>query len=197
MKPYQKLVNENGNEVILYPLEYLVVSRGDHDGHAFDVLGWNAEGRVFNCPCYAPFSGVVHSTGNDHNMIFWSADKVQFADGTIDYASVLVAHSETPPGSVGTTYSQGDLWYHTGNYGISTGDHLHIEIAKGHVSWNDSGTGLNNSLSLNNGVYVNDTVIVNGGSYDWITYDAASPVPKTIKSKFKWVLYSQKIRKKY
>lgn len=200
MKPFQKLTNDNGNEVILYPMEYLVVSRGDHDGHAFDMLGWGIDGRVYNCPCYAPFSGVVHYTGNDHNMIYWSDNPVVFADGTVDYASILVAHSETPPGVVGTHYSQGDLWYHTGNYGQSFGDHLHIEIAKGHVSWNSAGTGLNNSLSLNNGVYVNDTVIVNGGGYAWIEYKGPTPpLPQDSKKKksFPWTLYANKIRNKY
>lgn len=199
MKPGQKLKTPTGEEVILYPMEYLVVSRGDHDGHAFDMLGWNANGRVYNCPCYAPVSGSVVRTGNDHNMIYWSDTQVLFADGTADFCSILVAHSESPPGSVGTHYNQGDLWYHTGNYGNSYGDHLHIDIAKGHVLWNSAGTGLQNSVSLNTATYVNDTVLVNTGGYLWRIYEGGVTPPgpgpvRKWKSKFPWVLYARKMR---
>lgn len=197
MKPGEKIKNPSGNEIILFPMEYMMTSQGPHREEAWDFLGWNANGRVNNCPCYAPFSGSVVYTGNDHNMIYWSDEKVQFVDGTIDYASILVAHSETAP-TIGAKYSQGDLWYHTGNYGMSTGDHLHIELAKGHVKWNRGGTGLLNPLYLPNGMYVNDTIIVNGGGATWVNYDVVPPTPEVKKrKKFPWVLYAKKLRNKY
>lgn len=193
MKPGQRLKNSSGNEVILFPLEYMMVSQGPHSGEAWDFLGWGNNGRIYNCPCYAPFSGSVVYTGNDHNMIYWSDEKVQFVDGSIDYASILVAHDETNP-VLGNKFNQGDLWYHTGNYGMSTGDHLHMELAKGHVKWNASGTGLANAIYLPLGMYVNDTTIINDGGAQWVIFDG--PIPPIIRKKkrFPWVLYSRKIR---
>lgn len=193
----QKLKNSSGNEVILFPLEYLYVTanRPEHDVLALDFLGWDKNGRVYNCPCYAPFSGKIVYTGNDHNMIYQSDEKVVFADGTIDYATILVAHSKEAPQPVGTHYNQGDLWYRTGAFGNVTGDHLHTEIAKGHVKWNASGIGLKNAIHFWNGVYINDTVVVRPDLYIWKIFDGGiTPKPQEKKKKFKWVLYARKLR---
>ena len=183
-----------GNEVVLFPMEYLYVSQGEHQQYAIDFLGWGSFGRVFNSPCYAPFSGSVVYTGNDHNMIFWSTNQVRFADGTLDYATVLVAHSNTAPASVGTTFIQGSLWYHTGNYGVSTGDHLHMEVARGHVEWDQSGQHLDDPYHLYNMMAVNDTDLVDDGGYNWIIYE--DPTPSTSVKKFPWVLYARKLRER-
>lgn len=200
MQPLQRLYDNTGHEVILFPMEYLHVSQGEHQLYAIDFLGWNSLGRVTDCPCYAPFSGVVHYTGNDHNMIYWSLDEVRFADGTLDYATILVAHSDTPPASVGTTFVQGQLWYHTGNYVpnvTSFGDHLHFEIAKGHVSWDSSGLHLKNPYHAYNALAVNDTVIDAAGGYTWIEYQGGvTPGSDTPKKRFPWVLYARKFRNK-
>lgn len=174
MRAGQRLTNSRGNEILLFPLEYLYLTEGrvppEHDVLALDFLGWGSSGRVYDCNCYAPFSCSVVYTGNDHNMIIWSDNPVVFADGTIDYASILVAHSNTEPANVGTHFTQGDLFYHTGNYGFSGGDHLHIELAKGHNTWNDTYIGLKNAIHFYDGVYVNDTEIVRGGEFTWKTY---------------------------
>lgn len=198
MKPLQKLYNSSGNEVILFPLEFLYLSPArdpdEHDKLALDFLGWNDLGRVYNCPCYAPFSGKVVYTGNDHNMIYQSLGPVEFADGTIDYATVLVAHSNTAPASVGSTFSQGELWYHTGNFGLSSGDHLHIEIAKGLQMWNSDGIGLNNAVHFYDSVYVNDTVLVRPENYNWKIFEGGI-VPSLEKKRKKFPFYFYK--KKY
>ena len=196
MQPLQRLWDSNGNEVCLFPLEYMNISNPEHSLYAIDFLGWNSLGRVYNCPCYAPFSGSVVYTGNDHNMIYWSTNRVRFADGTLDYATVLVAHSETPPATVGTTFVQGQLWYHTGNYGVSTGDHLHMEVAKGHVTWDTSTwSNLENPSHMWNVMAVNDTTIVDGEGYNWTEYQGGvTPGEDTKKKRFPWVLYARKFR---
>lgn len=170
MRRGQRLFDGQGNELCLYPLEYMYISNGEHNQLAIDFLGWNSQGRVYDCECFAPFSGRVVYTGNDHNMIYWSNSPVRFADGTLDHATVLVAHSMTAPPGVGTQITQGQSWYHTGNYGYSTGDHLHMEVARGHVMWDSSGNHLNNPYNMYNMVNVNDTTIVNGNGYNWRTY---------------------------
>ena len=161
MRRSQRLFDGQGNEVCLCPLEVIHLSQGEHQQYAMDFLGWDS-GRVYNCPCYAPFSCEVVYTGNSHNMICWSINPVRLADGTLTHLSVLVAHSQTPPKSVGQTYTQGELWYHTGNYAsggdYSSGDHLHMEFARGHVRWDRTGLHLDNPEHMYNVMAVNDTI---------------------------------------
>lgn len=197
MQPLQRMWDNQGNEVCLFPLEYLHMSQGEHQLYALDFLGWNSLGRVYDCPCYAPISCEVVYTGNDHNMICWSLNPVRLVDGTLSHISILVAHSMTAPASVGSTFVQGELWYHTGNYGHSTGDHLHMEVALGHVKWDSTGMHLNNPAHMYNVMAVNDTVIDYGMGLNWRDYDGGvtPPTPEEKKEKrFPWVLYARKLR---
>ena len=192
MRPYQTMSDYEGNEVALFPMEYLHVSNTEHQFYAIDFLGWDANGRVYDCPCYAPFTGEVVYTGNDHNMIFWSTNKIRFVDGTLDYATVLVAHSDSAPAIVGSVMSQGSLWYHTGNYGLSTGDHLHMEVARGHVMWDGSGQHLLNPYHMYDMLACNDTIIDSGEGYNWRIYEGT--LPKKEKKKFPWFITANKRR---
>lgn len=195
MQPLQRMWDNQGNEVCLFPLEYLHMSQGEHQLYALDFLGWNSLGRVYDCPCYAPISCKVVYTGNDHNMICWSLNPVRLVDGTISHISILVAHSMTAPASVGSTFVQGELWYHTGNYGQSTGDHLHMEVALGHVKWDSTGFHLDNPAHMYNVMAVNDTVIDYGMGLNWREYQGGiTPGEDTKKKRFPWVLYARKFR---
>ena len=198
MQPLQRLYDSDGNEVALFPMEYLYLSTArDPDEHqllALDFFGWNALGRAYDCPCYAPFTGRVTYTGNDHNMIFQSISPVRLADGTLSNLTVLVAHSMTAPPSVGTVVGQGQLWYHSGNYGQSTGDHLHIEVARGHVSWDSSGTHLNNPSHLWDCLYVNDTTLSRAKTYNWREFQGGVIPSTKKKSGYNFVLFNRKRR---
>lgn len=201
MRPLQRLFDSLGNEVCLFPMEYMQISNGEHHELAIDFLGWNSLGRVYDCPCYAPFSGRVVYTGNDHNMIYWSTAPVRCVDNSLSYLSVLVAHSNTAPASVGTTFVQGQLWYHTGNYVpnvTSFGDHLHLEIAKGHVMWDSTGQHLLNPAHMYDVIADNDTIIVNGDGYNWREYQGVippTPQDEEIK-KFPWQVMARKLRER-
>ena len=198
MQPLQRLFDSDGNEVALFPMEYLYLSTArDPDEHqllALDFFGWNALGRAYDCPCYAPFTGRVTYTGNDHNMIFQSINPVRLADGTLSNLTVLVAHSMTAPPSVGTVVGQGQLWYHSGNYGQSTGDHLHIEVARGHVGWDSSGTHLNNPSHLWDCLYVNDTTLSRAKTYNWREFQGGVIPSTKKKTGYNFVLFNRKRR---
>ena len=195
MIAHQRLLDTNGNEVCLFPLEYLRMSQGEHNLYALDFLGWGANGRIYDCPCYAPFSGEVVYTGNDHNMIYWSLNPVRLINGLLSHVSILVAHDDTPPAAVGTRFTQGDLWYHTGNFGYSSGDHLHIEVALGHVKWDTSGTHLKNPAHMWQVMAVNDTVISDGSGLNWRNYEGGiTPTTDEKKHKFPWFIYSNRYR---
>lgn len=204
MKPLQKLVASDGYEVCLFPCEVLYLSEGrnpdEHDVLALDFLPYNIAGQKIQAmPCYAPFSGTLVYTGNDHNCILESDDKVHMPDGSLEYGRVLVAHSFEAPVK-GTHYNQGDLFYKTGNFGYSSGEHLHMEVA--HVSnkstryWNNGGIGIYGAIHIWDAMYVNNTVLLRPKNYNWREWEGPTPIISKKEKRFPWVLYSKKFRNK-
>lgn len=207
MRAGQTLKASDNKEVMLFPLEYLYMSQdegGDYS-HAgtlsMDFLGWDANGRVYHCPYYAPVSCTCIGSTESANRIWQSNDVVHLADGTLDYVTWVVAHDNNPP-SVGTVLQQGDLMGHTGTAGYVTGDHLHLNVAKGrYANWEqvppNNNWQLRNSIHIYGACYVNDTTIVQGYGHNWTSWTGPLPPPVTIKKKkFPWVLYARKFRER-
>lgn len=203
MRPLESIVAPDGYEVFLFPCETLYLTEArepdEHDVLALDFLPRATDGSAIQgMPCYAPFSGTIVYTGNDHNLILESDDKVHFADGSLHYARVLVAHSYIAP-VLYTHYHQGDLFYTTGNYGQSYGEHLHMEIAKVDDKsiryWNPSGIGIYQAIHMWDGMYVNDTTLLRPEDYNWRIWDGPiPPTPSGRKHRFPWVLYARMLR---
>ncbi len=187
MRAGQTLKRNDGTEVLLFPLEYLYMSQdegGDysHTGTlAMDFLGWGNNGRIYQCPYYAPCSCTCIGSTESANRIWQSNAPVLLADGTVDYVCWVQAHDNSPL-PIGTVLKQGDLLGHTGTAGQVTGDHLHLNIARGtYANWEqvppNNNWQLRNSMHIYNACYVNDTEIIRGFGYDWKTYDV--PIPPT------------------
>ena len=205
MIAYQQLVDDDGYEIMLFPLEYMYISQGEltpsgyshHNSVAMDFMGWNANGRVYQCPYYAPCTCKCVQVGTG-SVVWESVNKVHLANNTLDYVTFHFAHDDNTSGHyVGQIIQQGDLIGHTGTTGNVTGDHVHINTALGHFAgFYNVGTGhyqLRNSSHIYNTMYVNDTVIRYGMSYNWKTYSGGH-VPTIKKYHFKWVLYANKLR---
>lgn len=209
----QKSIGSNGYENLLFPLEYMNISQGEngrysHQGtYAIDFLGWGANGRVYKCPYYAPCTCFLKRIfGSSSPMLVWqSSQPVNYIDGSLDYVLIGVAHdNDTPNFKVGETRNQGDVLGHTGTYGYVTGDHVHIEIAKGtDASFFKNSSGVwqfKNEYHDYLAMGVNDTIIVNGYGYNWKSFGTptppAPPTPIiTKKEKFPWQIVQ--FRKKY
>lgn len=204
MRPLQTLVAPDGYEVMLFPMEYMNISQGEggsfsHD-LAMDFLGWDANGRVYQCPYYAPCSCrcVAHWSSSD-NATWESLDKVHLPDGSLSVVTFCFNHDATPP-AVGTVLHQGDLIGHSGTAGYVTGDHMHFNTSLGTYDGYELIPGtqfyqLKNSTHIYNTCYVNDTTIVDGYGYNWRTY--TGPIYRIVKKKnFPWVLYARKFRKR-
>lgn len=178
MRAGQKLKASDGYEVALFPCEalYLTPARepDEHDVLALDFLPRDTNGNaITGMKCYAPFTGTIVYTGNDHNCILQSDNLVHAPDGTLKYMRVLVAHSEIAP-VLNTQYSQGDQFYTTGNYGMSQGEHLHMEVATVDSTstqyWNSGGIGIYGAKHMWDMLYVNDTVLLRPENYKWVDY---------------------------
>lgn len=196
----QKSRGSNGLENFLFPLEYMYVTQGEdppppkyntysHTGtYTIDFQGWGENGRVYNCPYYAPFDCTCVRVNSDSSVIWQSNNQVNFADGTVDRGSILVAHQTNwTVHYVGETKSQGDLLGYTGVGGTVTGDHVHIECGKGLLATvsatgyqNPNGTNsywLVGSSSLYNNMFIDDTHIIVDLGYNWKTTDGGTPEP--------------------
>lgn len=200
----ERLVAQDGYEVMLFPMEYLYMSQdeGGNYSHLYtysiDLLGWGANGRVLECPYYAPCSCkcVQASTGS---RVFQSLDKVHCPDGYFGIVCFHCAHDNNPVASLNDTFTQGDLIGHTGTEGHVTGDHLHYNVAENSYNgFYDVGTGhyqLRGSTHVYNTCYVNDTVIRQGYGHNWRTYNGGiTPTPDYRKHRFKWVLFDKRIQ---
>ena len=209
MRAGQRLLANDGKEVMLFPLPYMYISQGENESFshagilAIDFLGWNSSGRVYNAPMYAPCSCRCVATVdvNNNGRIFQSLDRVHTPSG-LRYVTFMCFHDNNPIASIGDTFTQGDIFAHTGTAGYVTGDHTHFNTANGqYAGWEnvppDNNGELINSSHIYNTCYVNDTTLVNDYGYNWRTYSGGvTPPTITPQTKFKWVLYARKLRQK-
>lgn len=209
MRAGETLTDRAGNQISLFPLEYMNISQGEggsysHSGRwAIDFLGWNENGRVYNCPYYAPFDCHVVQHASYYNV--WQSNNQVITPRGKEYVTFVVMHDNNPP-ALGTYKTQGEIIGHTGTNTSPggtpvtgggtpvTGDHTHISGANGtFAGWINGGRDLANREHLYNLFYVNDTDIINGYGYNWKTYNGGI-TPNEKKYNFKWVLYAKKFR---
>ena len=205
----QQLVASDGYEVALFPMPYLYMTQdegGDysHTGtYNIDFVGYSGSGVVYTAPIYAPVSMKVisfHGTYTGGNaVIFESLNKVHLPNGQLDYLTVMFMHCDNPPyKTMGDIVYQGQLCYRTGTYGYVTGDHVHSCLGQGRggyfVQRSSGNYDLSNRIHYWNGVFVNNTQIIQGYGHNWKTWD--NPPAPVIEedSKFPWVLYARKLR---
>ena len=114
----------------LSQLAYEGYSHGEQN--AIDIL---PNGNVF-----APFSGkIVYTDKNWGYVVLQSKDKVNWADGSVDYMTVGFMHDEDIGDLyVGKELTQGEEFYQAGGMGNGNpnayGDHVHITVHRGHVT---------------------------------------------------------------
>ena len=201
----ERLFDNNGYEVPLFPMEYMNISQGEGGSYshnsAMDFLGWNAQGRVYQCPYYAPCTCKCVAHFGTGNSTWESVNPVHLPDGTITKITFCFDHDEGTLFPIGTVKTQGDLIGHSGTAGMVTGDHMHFNTAIGTydgyvlipgTQWYE----LKNSSHIYNTIFVNNTVLYNDYGYNWQIYQGGSPTPPTptTEHRFPWVLYARKLR---
>lgn len=185
-----------GYEDILIPMENFRVSQGDFEGnhpyYACDMTGKDSGKEV----AYMPFSGrCIAMDLKNGNAVWWqSLEPVRFADGTIDYATIMVIHDNDMSGIyVGATYAQGHQMAQEGNAGFATGNHLHLEIAKGKFTSmyakNAKGYFLPNGLPIEKCCFADGTTFLNSKNWDW---KYTKDVPVSNNSNNNWVRVPEK-----
>ena len=159
-------------------VDYLNVTQGangsfSHKGDkAIDIAGKDTGIESLK----APFTGVVKRIYEKNNGVWLeSLDKVLYADGTIDYMTVLTLHDNETNLKVGDIVKQGDIYYQEGSKGDATGNHIHLAVGKGKFTgngWykNEYGSWcINNQIDVFKALFLLNTVkVINSGGYNWV-----------------------------
>lgn len=181
MKPNQKLVSADGIELAGYPKENMKISEWiftspDHIGvNNFDDGGAD----LIYAPSDIVLKYVDHTTTGFHAVIAWSKNKVKWADGSYDYFTMSVKHSnDVSTLAISQEYKQGTPFYKGGGWGAkgarTYGAHTHICFAKGHttkyITRSSGKQDLSGSVDPSRLLFINDTNLISTKGVAWKTY---------------------------
>jgi len=144
------------------------------DSYAIDLGGI----ENVTLKAFAPFDCIIKKIYLEDANEVWieSLEKVIFADGTIDYMTVLFMHdNDVSDLYVGKVIKQYEEFYQEGTKGNTTGSHIHIECGKGKFQgsgWHQNQTGfysIDNPYPPEKSFFItNNTNILNNGGYNFI-----------------------------
>lgn len=169
----------SATEKAMFPMEYLNISQGvngsySHKGRlAIDIYGKDSGIDAF---C-APFTGTIKKLyGSDHVVWLESNSPVEYADGTVDYMTIMCMHdNDISDLWVGKTIYQGEHFLSEGTAGNATGNHIHLECGKGKFAgsgWYENSYGkwcINNGINPWQALFLSEsTVVKNDYGYAWI-----------------------------
>lgn len=165
-------------EKAIFPLNYMYQTQGvngdfSHQGSlAIDYGHRGAKEKI-----RAPFTGIIRKISPNNGNCVWleSVDKVLWANGIIDYVTMLFMHDDDVSDlHVGQVIKQGEYFYAQGTAGWATGIHVHIEIGKGKfhgLGWFTNNQGrfmINDAVHPVDVLFLTEDIdIVNNGGYNW------------------------------
>lgn len=125
-----------GYEDVLFPMEVLNITQGDNVGTHLGTYAIDNAGKDAGIdPLFAPVSMslVYYDTAANGNAVFFQSDnKVRFADGSIDYLTTMFIHDNYIEDIKQVKhFKQGQEFGDEGTTGYATGNHSHMEYAKG------------------------------------------------------------------
>ena len=176
MKKNQKSIRD-GIEDFLCPFTDMYITQGSnmkpsHMGiMANDVRGYSKGVRY---PYYAPCKLKCIKIYKDSGQVMWqSVNKVRFANGRVDYATIMTAHDDSMDAKVGQIVEQGSQLGNMGAKGNASGVHCHIQISQSNdTSWIKNNYGIyhfNNEYDLDDCYFTDDTNIIEGMGGNWKT----------------------------
>lgn len=176
-------------QIAKFPMKYLTVTQGwgsgTHAGtYAVDLAGKDT--GIDNV--YAPFDCKIKKIWKNGNTVWIeSLDKVKWANGWVEKATMSFTHDNWVADlRVGQVIRQGQPFYQEGTAGRATGNHVHMECAKGSfvgTGWFLNRFGwwtINNMVKPNDLLLLDGTIVRNGGGIAWKRYSAPKPTPKPV-----------------
>ena len=165
----------NGIEDFLCPFTDMYITQGSNGSYSHKgTMANDVRGQVpgIKYPYYAPCKLKCLKIYPESGQSMWqSVNKVRFANGRVDYATIMIAHDDTMDCKVGQIVEQGAQLGNMGTKGNATGVHCHIEISQSNdTSWTMNGYGIycfNNEYDTDDCYFVDNTNILNGMGGSW------------------------------
>ena len=135
----------DGRQLAVLPIDYVHVTQGEY-GPFSHFRGSGQELAIDfifptnRYPAKAPFDIEVMDRRDNYATVVWKNTRpVMGANGVkYDQLHIIVIHDwNFKDYNIGDTRKKGEVFYHsgseTGGGGVSTGDHFHLEVMKGHT----------------------------------------------------------------
>ena len=136
--------DSDGRQLAVLPIDYVHVTQGEY-GPFSHFRGSGQELAIDfifptnRYPAKAPFDIEVMDRRDNYATVVWKNTKpVMGANGVkYDQLHIIVIHDwNFKDYKIGDKRKKGEVFYHsgseTGGGGVSTGDHMHLEVMKGH-----------------------------------------------------------------
>ena len=174
----------------LYPSKNMRITQKYNSGSHIDSYAIDEAGQDSNISTlYAPFTGIIKKIYSQDANEVWleSIDPVEYPDGTIDYMTIMFAHSNDVSNLfVGKKINRQEPFYSEGTKGNAIGNHCHIECGKGKFTgtgWykNNGGSySINNKKKPEECLWVDDSInIINSNGITFRKIQSSIP-PETI-----------------
>ena len=135
----------DGRQLAVLPIDYVHVTQGEYG--AFSHFRGSGQELAIDFifptnryPAKAPFDIEVMDRRDNYATVVWKNTKpVMGANGVkYDQLHIIVIHDwNFKDYKIGDKRKKGEVFYHsgseTGGGGVSTGDHMHLEVMKGHT----------------------------------------------------------------
>lgn len=171
----------------IYPSSNMRLTQGYNEGTHMDSFAIDDAGIDSGISTLkAPFTGIIKKIYSADANEVWleSIEEVEYPDGTIDYMTIMFAHSNNVDDLfVGKKISQGEPFYSEGTKGKATGNHCHIECGKGKFTgtgWHKNNSGY---YSINNGkkpeecLWIDNTInVIDNHGYVFRTIQQDPPI---------------------
>jgi len=129
------ILNKYGEEMAIFVAESLVVTQGAYDDYSHmkqNAIDITPTERAVRAPFNATVVRIDPSEYACNAVWIQSNEKVRYADGSYDYMTVLFMHDNNISDIyVGRGIAQGEYFYQSGDYGVSSGKHVHVACYRG------------------------------------------------------------------
>lgn len=178
-------------QYIKFPMQYMNITQGVNGSYSHKgLLAIDNAGKDGGRDgAFAPFDCVIKRVWKPSGTVWvQSQKKVKFADGTTDYCVVSFTHDNyTDDLKVGQKIKQCVVFYQEGTQGQATGNHVHIEVARGKFTGNGwhqneyGGWAINNGIHPTKAFFIDGVEIIDGFGYKWVKMEDLMYKGKTAK----------------
>lgn len=180
----------------LYPSKNMRITQSYNTGSHIDSYAIDEAGKDSSISTlHAPFTGIIKKiyTTDANEVWLESIEPVEYPDGTIDYMTIMFAHSNDVSNLfVGKKINRNEPFYTEGTKGNVTGNHVHIECGRGKFTgtgWykNQGGSySINNNKNPEECLWIDNTIQIidnNGLNFKKIIEETVpiQPVPEKKK----------------